>query len=165
MFTSVFPKHRRILLLVNPNGGVGRAKAIHDTIVKPMLKHSGLIVQEQCKLVARKHCERLNDLVLTVSRYVSLFIDTEYGKHAVDIAHKVDLKQVDTLVVVSGDGVLHEIINGLLTRADWDQARRLPISIIPAGSGNAIATSIGKWERKHTGFPLTNESRTWIHLG
>ncbi|KAF9348923.1 hypothetical protein BGX34_002161, partial [Mortierella sp. NVP85] len=108
MFTSVFPKHRRILLLVNPNGGVGRAKAIYDTIVKPMLKHSGLNVQEQY---------------------------TEYSKHAVDIAHKVDLKQVDTLVVVSGDGVLHEIINGLLTRADWDQARRLPISIIPAGSG------------------------------
>ncbi|KAF9384845.1 hypothetical protein BGX21_001208, partial [Mortierella sp. AD011] len=69
--------------------------------------------------------------------------DTEYGKHAVDIAHKVDLKELDTLIVISGDGVLHEIINGLLTRPDWDQARHLPIGIIPAGSGNAIATSIG----------------------
>ncbi|KAF9356082.1 hypothetical protein BGX26_005767, partial [Mortierella sp. AD094] len=88
---GVFPKPRRILLLVNPNGGV----------------------------------------------------DTEYGKHAVDIAHKVDLKELDTLIVISGDGVLHEIINGLLTRSDWDQARQLPIGIIPAGSGNAIATSVG----------------------
>ncbi|KAG0232495.1 Sphingosine kinase 1 [Mortierella sp. GBA43] len=112
-----FPKTRRILLLVNPKGGIGKAKTTSDSIVKPMLEHSGLIVQEQY---------------------------TEYGKHAVDIAHKVDLSQVDTLAVVSGDGVLHEIINGLLSRPDWDQARRLPIAIIPAGSGNAIATSLGR---------------------
>ncbi|KAF9164010.1 Sphingosine kinase 1 [Mortierella sp. AD010] len=113
---GVFPKPRRILLLVNPNGGVGRAKTISDTIAKPMLEHSGLTFHEKY---------------------------TEYGKHAVDIAHKVDLKELDTLIVISGDGVLHEIINGLLTRPDWDQARHLPIGIIPAGSGNAIATSIG----------------------
>ncbi|KAI8346324.1 ATP-NAD kinase-like domain-containing protein [Mortierella sp. GBAus27b] len=113
---GAFPKTRRILLLVNPKGGIGKAKTTSDSIVKPMLEHSGLIVQEQY---------------------------TEYGKHAVDIAHKVDLSQVDTLAVVSGDGVLHEIINGLLSRPDWDQARRLPIAIIPAGSGNAIATSLG----------------------
>jgi len=70
--------------------------------------------------------------------------DTEYGKHAVDIAHKVDLDQVDALIVVSGDGVLHEVVNGLLTRPDWEQARRLPVGIIPAGSGNAFATSVGE---------------------
>ncbi|KAF8926886.1 hypothetical protein BGZ58_010840, partial [Dissophora ornata] len=81
-----------------------------------MIKHSGLTVKEQ---------------------------HTQYSRHAVDIAHKVDLDDVDTLAVVSGDGVLHEIINGLLSRPDWDQARRLPIAIIPAGSGNAIATSVG----------------------
>ncbi|KAF9431370.1 hypothetical protein BGZ76_000404 [Entomortierella beljakovae] len=75
-----------------------------------------------------------------VERFMS---DTEYGRHAVDIAHNLDLQELDTLVVVSGDGVLHEVINGLLTRPDWDKARKLPIGIVPAGSGNAIATSIG----------------------
>ncbi|KAF9101767.1 Sphingosine kinase 1 [Mortierella sp. AM989] len=113
---GAFPKRRRVLLLVNPSGGVGRAKTISDTVVKPMLEHSGLIFHEKY---------------------------TEYGKHAVDIAHKIDLKELDMLIVVSGDGVLHEIVNGLLTRPDWDQARQLPIGIVPAGSGNAIATSIG----------------------
>ncbi|KAG0005318.1 Sphingosine kinase 1, partial [Modicella reniformis] len=114
---GVFPRSRRILLLVNPSGGVGKAKTTSDSVVKPMLEHSGLTVLEQY---------------------------TEYSKHAVDIAHKIDLSQVDTLVVISGDGVLHEVINGLLSRPDWDRARRLSIGIIPAGSGNAIATSIGK---------------------
>ncbi|KAG0197617.1 hypothetical protein BGX28_008870 [Mortierella sp. GBA30] len=113
---GVFPKPRRVLLLVNPRGGVGWAKTISDTVVKPMLLHSGLVVKEQY---------------------------TEYGRHAVDIAYKVNLEDIDTLLVVSGDGVLHEVINGLLSRPDWDYARRLPIGIIPAGSGNAIATSLG----------------------
>ncbi|KAF9942282.1 hypothetical protein BGZ75_004679 [Mortierella antarctica] len=113
---EVFPKPRRALLLVNPCGGIGIAKTISDTVVKPMLQHSGLIVKEQY---------------------------TEYRRHAVDIAYKVDLEDVDTLLVVSGDGVLHEVINGLLSRPDWDRARRLPIGLVPAGSGNAIATSLG----------------------
>ncbi|KAF9184528.1 hypothetical protein BGZ50_003629, partial [Haplosporangium sp. Z 11] len=112
---GVFPKPRRILLLVNPSGGIKKAKAISDTVVKPMLKHSGLVIKEQY---------------------------TEYKRHAVDIAFNLSLDDIDTLVVVSGDGVLHEVINGLLSRPDWDQARRLVIGIIPAGSGNAVATSI-----------------------
>ncbi|KAF9128300.1 Sphingosine kinase 1 [Mortierella sp. GBA39] len=113
---GAFPKPRRILLLVNPNGGVGKAKRISDTVVKPMLQLSGLTVKEQY---------------------------TEYGRHAVDIAAKVDLDEVDSLVVVSGDGVLHEVVNGLLSRPDWDRARKTSIGIVPAGSGNAIAASLG----------------------
>ncbi|KAG0279946.1 Sphingosine kinase 1 [Linnemannia gamsii] len=113
---GAFPKPRRILLLVNPNGGVGKAKRISDTVVKPMLQHSGLTVKEQY---------------------------TEYGRHAVDIAAKVDLDEIDSLVVVSGDGVLHEVINGLLSRPNWDRARKTSIGIVPAGSGNAIAASLG----------------------
>jgi diacylglycerol kinase family enzyme len=55
----------------------------------------------------------------------------------------VDLDEIDSLVVVSGDGVLHEVINGLLSRPDWDRARKTSIGIVPAGSGNAIAASLG----------------------
>ncbi|KAF9120746.1 hypothetical protein BGW39_011125 [Mortierella sp. 14UC] len=113
---GAFPKTRQILLLVNPNGGVGKAKRISDIVVKPMFQHSGLVVKEQY---------------------------TGYGKHAVEIANKLDLDKVDSLVVVSGDGVLHEVINGLLSRHDWDRARKTSIGIIPAGSGNAIGASIG----------------------
>ncbi|KAG0042321.1 hypothetical protein BGZ83_000604 [Gryganskiella cystojenkinii] len=114
---NVFPKSRRVLVLVNPNGGIRIAKKICDTVVKPMMTLSGLDFKEQY---------------------------TEYGKHAIDIAHKIDLEQVDAILVVSGDGVLHEVINGLLSRPDWDRARRLPVGIIPAGSGNAFATSIDR---------------------
>ncbi|KAF9427957.1 sphinganine kinase lcb4, partial [Podila epigama] len=68
---------------------------------------------------------------------------TEYARHAVDIAHNVDLDTYDALVVISGDGVLHEVINGLLSRPDWAKARQLAVGVISAGSGNAITTSLG----------------------
>ena len=32
-----------------------------------------------------------------------------------------------------GDGVVHEVYNGLLRRADWEQARLMPVGIIPLG--------------------------------
>ena len=46
------------------------------------------------------------------------------------------------IVVVSGDGLVHEIINGLMERNDWLTAIQTPISQIGAGSGNAFSTSI-----------------------
>ena len=46
------------------------------------------------------------------------------------------------IVVVSGDGLVHEIINGLMERNDWSTAIQTPISQIGAGSGNAFSTSI-----------------------
>ncbi len=35
------------------------------------------------------------------------------------------------------------MINGLMARADWQRARLLPVAIIPGGSGNAMARSLG----------------------
>ncbi|KAG0223168.1 hypothetical protein BGW42_006080, partial [Actinomortierella wolfii] len=116
-----FTRHA-VQLGVNPKGGVGQAKDIADTIVKPMFKHSGLLLTEKY---------------------------TEYAKHAIDIAKNLDLTSIDTLATVSGDGVLHELINGLLSRPDWDDVRqRIQLALISAGSGNAIATSIGTRDRK-----------------
>ncbi len=47
------------------------------------------------------------------------------------------------LVTVSGDGVIHEVLNGLFDRPDWREAlSRLPLGLIPGGSGNGLARSI-----------------------
>jgi diacylglycerol kinase family enzyme len=44
------------------------------------------------------------------------------------------------LVVVGGDGSYHEVINGMLARQD---GQRLPVAVVPNGSGNDLCTSIG----------------------
>lgn len=45
---------------------------------------------------------------------------------------------------ISGDGTIHEIINGLLSRDDAESVRHIPIGAIHGGSGNALQTSICK---------------------
>lgn len=38
---------------------------------------------------------------------------------------------------------MHEMLQGLLSRPDWEAARKLPIAQFPAGSGNGLAASSG----------------------
>ena len=46
-------------------------------------------------------------------------------------------------VTVSGDGLIHEVLNGLFERVDWREAlARLPIGVIPGGSGNALSRTL-----------------------
>lgn len=40
---------------------------------------------------------------------------------------------------------MHEVLQGLLARPDWQAAARLPLVQIPAGSGNGLAASTGLW--------------------
>ena len=54
----------------------------------------------------------------------------------------LDLNEWSGIVVASGDGLVYEVINGLLSRNDWQEARKMPIGHLPCGSGNAFITSI-----------------------
>ncbi|KAI9329632.1 ATP-NAD kinase-like domain-containing protein [Obelidium mucronatum] len=49
------------------------------------------------------------------------------------------------VVSVGGDGTLHEIINGIMSANSSlvHQRRRVLLAVIPSGSGNALATTIG----------------------
>lgn len=48
----------------------------------------------------------------------------------------------DALVIVSGDGLVHEVMNGLAKHASPDKAFCTPIAPIPAGSGNGLSLNI-----------------------
>ena len=46
-------------------------------------------------------------------------------------------------MTVSGDGLIHEIVNGLFERVDWRESlARLPIGVIPGGTGNALSRTL-----------------------
>uniref|UniRef100_H3DJG6 Sphingosine kinase 1 n=1 Tax=Tetraodon nigroviridis TaxID=99883 RepID=H3DJG6_TETNG len=66
----------------------------------------------------------------------------EHQNHARELLREVDLSRWDAVVIMSGDGLLFEVINGLLERADWETAIRTPLGILPGGSGNGLAASI-----------------------
>lgn len=68
--------------------------------------------------------------------------ETKHRLHAQEIAHSLDLRKYDGIVCVSGDGVLVEVVNGLLQREDWNTAIKIPLGIIPAGTGNGMVQSL-----------------------
>ena len=71
---------------------------------------------------------------------------TEGPGHAQQILTTLDLVSWGGVVVVSGDGLVHEVYNGLLARPDWSEALGFPVGLVPGGSGNALVRSLVHWQ-------------------
>ncbi|CAN8325504.1 unnamed protein product [Cochlearia groenlandica] len=106
---------KRLLVFVNPFGGKKTARKIYLEQVKPLLEDADIQIEIQ---------------------------ETKYQLHAKEIVKSMDLSKYDGIVCVSGDGVLAEVVNGLLEREDWRTALKLPIGMVPAGSGNGMIKSL-----------------------
>jgi sphingosine kinase len=96
-------RRRNITILINPFGGTGSGRSIWQSVV-PIFKAS--------------------PINLTVIETTSAGFGERFAKTT-----ELD-KMSDGLVTVSGDGLLNEVLNGLLKRPDWDAARRIPIGVI-----------------------------------
>jgi YegS/Rv2252/BmrU family lipid kinase len=94
-------------VLVNPHGGTG----------------SG-----------RKILERIKPVFAAASKQLEVHV-TERAGHAAELANKLDLSRCEGLCLIGGDGTIHEVINGLMTR---DSPTTVPLGIIPGGTGNTI---------------------------
>ncbi|XP_068769933.1 sphingosine kinase 1 isoform X2 [Struthio camelus] len=115
---GLLPRPCRALVLLNPRSGPGLALKDFQALVQPMLAEA--------------------DVAPTV------FV-TERPHHAHEKVRDEDLAQWDALVVMAGDGLLHEVVNGLMERRDWEAAVTKPLCILPGGSGNALAASINHY--------------------
>ena len=101
----------KYILLVNPNGGKKRGPKILKQI-KPLFDSHGI------------------DLFI---------IETTFAGHAREIINQIDLSEFNGIIGIGGDGTLHEITNGLLSRK---YPHILPIGIIPGGAGNSYMHDI-----------------------
>ncbi|XP_029927554.1 sphingosine kinase 2 [Myripristis murdjan] len=120
---SLLPRPRRLLLLVNPFSGRGQAMQWCQTHILPMIREANISYN---------------------------LIQTERQNHARELIREISLPEWDGIIIVSGDGLLHEVINGLMERPDWEQAIKTPVGILPCGSGNALAGSINH----HAGYDM-----------
>ena len=107
-------QQRALLAIINPHGSKG--VALWTSRVRPILS--------VCPHIEIKE------------------VITSRSREATELAAEADLAVCDGIVAVGGDGILYEIISGLLQRADWEAAIKLPLGIVPAGSGNGLALSI-----------------------
>lgn len=114
---SNIPSFRRVLLVfINPNSGTKK----------------GIQVWEQAKCFLTK----------AGCTFVEVF--TKAPNHARNylLEHKAsELKEIDGILSVSGDGIPHEIINGIFGRPDWELFKDLPIGALPGGSAGALMTN------------------------
>ncbi|XP_054833828.1 sphingosine kinase 1 [Eublepharis macularius] len=111
----------QVMVLLNPHSGAGQALHLFKTQVQPMLTEANIAF--------------------------SMFI-TEKHRHAWELVREENLSRWDALVTMAGDGLLYEVINGLMERPDWETAIQKPLCILPAGSGNAIAASLNYYAAK-----------------
>jgi sphingosine kinase len=106
---------RHLMVLVNPHSGMRKARQ---------------------NLAATRH-------ILTMRGATIEEIETTHAGHAEEIMLTLDLSRYDGLVIVSGDGLMYEVVNGLMKRDDGMEAiGRIPLGIIPSGTGNGLAKSL-----------------------
>ncbi|XP_048737779.2 ceramide kinase-like [Ostrea edulis] len=112
---------RRLLVFINPRSGKRDAEKIYKKQVLPVFRMCGIETKEYVT-------KRANDVG--------------------DCLRNTHLDIYDGVVAVGGDGIYNEVMSGLLDREMRDNGRnpddpeaqlvqlRLPIGIVPAGSGN-----------------------------
>ncbi|KAF8712906.1 hypothetical protein HU200_028686 [Digitaria exilis] len=107
---------RKVLVILNPNSGFRSSRDVFYKKVQSKLKLSGFVME---------------------------VVETAYAGHAKVLASTVDLNKFpDGIICVGGDGIVNEVLNGLLGRDDFEVAIRLPIGIIPTGSDNSLVWTI-----------------------
>ena len=108
------------LIIINPNSGKKKSVSVFKNILKPSLELNSINYRTKTT--------------------------THFG-HAEQIIESIDLLNFNAILVLGGDGTMHEVINGLLKRED---GVNLPIGNIPTGSGNSLLYDLGKFDIKDT---------------
>lgn len=104
-------QRRKFCLVVNPFGG----------------KKQGLDILDRVKPIFEKGSVDLE------------IIRTTRARHAYDVANTQSFSEFEGLIVIGGDGTIHEVINGMMDRAD---KVKFPLGLIPGGSGNSFLTDL-----------------------
>ena len=111
------PRPRVVAVAVNPASGRGRGVAIARRWLAPALEAAGV---------------------------ASRTTVTTGPADVIDVAATADPTFIGALVVVGGDGTASLLLEGLMARPDARSAAlRLPLALLPAGSGNALAVAMG----------------------
>lgn len=106
----------KMLVILNPRSGRGRSTKVFHSIVEPILKLAGFKLE---------------------------VVKTSSAGHARNLASTVDISTCpDGIICVGGDGIINEVLNGLLSRDNQKEGISIPIGIIPAGSDNSLVWTV-----------------------
>jgi len=114
--TNGDPSTRKpLLVFINPYSGTKQGESIWRNNCQPLCDAAGL----QTEIVV-----------------------TDHAGHALEFVHDFDRSQYSAIATVGGDGILNEVINGLMTRDDWKDVIGIPVCPVPGGTGNACGYTL-----------------------
>lgn len=123
---------RKMLVLINPHSGCGKSLNIFKKMVEPHLLKNN----QNFEVFITQIDYRVKDKLASMT--------------------KKELTDLRSFVVVSGDGLVYELVNTIMKRDDYRELLRLPISVIPTGSGNGLAYTLIR--RRHPHMRSTKEA-------
>lgn len=107
---------RKLLVLLNPKSGAGKARECFQQRVAPILVEAELPYDLQV---------------------------TKHANYAKDFIRQRNVYNWRGIIAVGGDGIFFEVINGIFERPDWEQVLdEVPLGIMPCGSGNGLARTV-----------------------
>lgn len=107
---------QRVLVILNPRSGHGRSSKVFHEKAEPIFKLAGFQME---------------------------VVKTTHAGHAKSLVSTFDFSACpDGIVCVGGDGIVNEVLNGLLIRSDRAEAVSIPVGIIPAGSDNSLVWTV-----------------------
>lgn len=106
----------KVLVILNPRSGHGRSTKVFHRFAEPIFKLAGFKLE---------------------------VVKTTSAGHAKKLASTVDISTCpDGIICVGGDGIINEVLNGLLSRENQKEGISIPIGIIPAGSDNSLVWTV-----------------------
>lgn len=109
-------RQKRLKVLVNPFSGPGKSLKKYQCVVEPIFKAARCTVE---------------------------MVETQHQGHADEMMRNLDITAWDAVVCCSGDGLPHEVFNGLAKRPDAKHAlASIAVAQLPCGSGNGMCCSI-----------------------
>ena len=58
--------------------------------------------------------------------------------HAEELCEQMDISGFDVIIIIGGDGTMHECVNGILKRKTGEDLKNVNLALIPAGTGKSF---------------------------
>jgi diacylglycerol kinase family enzyme len=128
-------KGKHFVVLVNPNAGAGQGLLIYEEIVKPMLEKAK-VSHDIIFTVGSGHAQKSCAMIAAGK----VRVESGTGKLLDKTVRTITIKKkIDCVISCSGDGMLHECLNGLLQATG---SCGVPLAVVPVGSGNGVSDSL-----------------------
>lgn len=116
-------------------------------------KHLVFIINPKSGVEREKAIQQAIDEQLDTNKFTYEIVHTEYAKHGTKLAAEAAVKGAYAVVAVGGDGSVNDIVAGLI-------GTNTALAIIPKGSGNGMARTLGIPLKEQEAIEVINKGNT-----